>query len=92
MENRFVAGDRVQVSDDFFWAKAAKGTISSPPDAVTCISGSCDGGLTQQENSALGTNKVYWIWFDEPQYDADGDGPYRGGSIWESALARLNNE
>jgi len=92
MENRFVAGDRVQVSDDSFWAKTARGTISSPPDEVIRISGSWDGGLTRQETSALGTNKVYWIWFDEPQYDADGEGPYRGGSIWERALTRLSNE
>jgi len=47
---------------------------------------SWDEGLTRQETNALGTNKVYWVWFDEPQYDADGNGPYRGGQIWESAL------
>lgn len=39
--------------------------------------------------SALGKNAVYWVWFDEPQPDADGDGPYKGGSIWESALTKL---
>jgi hypothetical protein len=66
--------------------KAATGAISKPPEAVTAISGTWDGELTRQEKSALGTNTVYWVWFDEPQYDADGDGPYRGGSIWGSAL------
>jgi hypothetical protein len=87
MGNRLAAGDRVRVSDDFFWAKGATGTVSAPPDAVTAISGPWDGALTRQEKSALGTNTVYWVWFDEPQFDADGDGPYRGGSIWEDALA-----
>jgi len=29
------------------------------------------------------------VWFDEPQFDADGDGPFRGGQIWESALTLL---
>lgn len=24
----------------------------------------------------------YWVKFDEPQYDSDGDGPYRGARIW----------
>ena len=92
MENKkLAAGDRVRVSDDFFWAKGATGTISNPPDAVTAISGAWDGELTRRENSALGTNTVYWVWFDDPQYDADGDGPYRGGSIWESALTILTN-
>jgi hypothetical protein len=80
MEDCFSEGDRVQISEDFFWAKGATGTVSSPP---------WKGGLSSQETSALGTNKVYWIWFDEPQYDADGDGPYRGGSIWEKALVKL---
>lgn len=83
------AGARVQVSDDFFWARGATGTISKPPDEVTATSGPWDGDLTRQESSALGVNTVYWVWFDEPQFDADGDGPYRGGSIWESALSIL---
>ena len=89
MEHSFAAGDRVQVSDDFFWAKGAAGTISFPPDEVTSISGKWERGLTREEKSALGTNTVYWVWFDEPQCDADGDGPFRGGSIWQSALKRL---
>jgi hypothetical protein len=28
----------------------------------------------------------YWIQFDEPQYDADGMGPYRKASIWARYL------
>jgi hypothetical protein len=81
------AGDKVRVSDEFFWAKGATGQIAAPPSAVTALSGPWDGGLTRQEKSALGTNTVYWVRFDEPQYDADGDGPFRGGQIWESALS-----
>jgi uncharacterized damage-inducible protein DinB len=82
-------GDRVSVAEDFFWACGATGTISAPPEAVVAISGSWDEDLTRQEKSALGTNTVYWVWFDEPQFDADGDGPYKGGQIWASALTRL---
>jgi hypothetical protein len=84
---QLTAGDRVRVSEDFFWARGALGVISRPPDEVTSISGEWDGELTRQEISDLGTNTVYWVWFDEPQFDADGDGPYRAGSIWESALS-----
>ena len=86
MKRRFCPGDRVRVADDFFWARGATGTIAAPPDAVTSISGEWNDGLTRTELSALGKHTVYWVWFDEPQHDADGDGPYRGGQIWESAL------
>ena len=85
----FSVGDRIIVSSDFFWAKGATGTISNPPSEVTTLSGPWQGGLTRQEVSALGANTVYWVWFDEPQVDADGDGPYSGGQIWESALTLL---
>ena len=90
MQRRFSAGDRVRVAGDFLWAKGATGTVSAPPDAVTTISGPWDEGLTRGEVSALGTHTVYWVWFDDPQHDADGDGPYRGGQIWESALTLLS--
>jgi hypothetical protein len=86
---KFTDGSRVIVSPNFFWAKDAIGTISRPPLEVTALSGPWHGGLTRQEVSALGTNTVYWVWFDEPQFDADGAGPFRGGQIWESALTLL---
>jgi hypothetical protein len=70
-------------------ARGATGTVTTPPDAVTPLSGPWDEGLTRQEKSALGVKTVYWVWLDEPQYDAEGDGPYRGGSIWKSALTTL---
>jgi len=35
---------------------------------------------------------VYWVWFDEAQFDADGDGPYSGGQIWEDALTILTTK
>src|SRR5579884_3208794 len=87
--NRFHDGDRVLVSPDFFWAKGATGTIGKPPSEVIQIGGPWDG-LTRREQSALGENIVYWVAFDEPQLDADGDGPYRAGCIWQQCLSRIN--
>jgi hypothetical protein len=90
----FSVGDRVIISPNFYWAKGAAGTISTPPPEVTALSGPWEGDLTRQENSALGQATVYWVWFDEPQLDADGDGPYRGGCIHEKAMtlvARISN-
>jgi hypothetical protein len=86
---RFAKDDRVRVSLDFFWAKGATGVVSSPPPEVLSISGQWDDNLTRQEISALGENTVYWVWFEEPQGDADGDGPFRGGCIWETALSKI---
>jgi len=83
---RFAEKDRVRVSEDFFWARGATGTISEPPPEVLTISGSWDTNLTRQEVSALGEHTVYWV---VPQRDADGDGPYRAGCIWESALTQV---
>jgi hypothetical protein len=94
MATKFSVGDRVLISPDFFWAKGATGTIACPPPEVTALSGTWNGGLTRQEHSALGEATVYWVWFDEPQRDADGDGPYSGGSIQENAMtliARISN-
>ena len=86
MNTRFSFGDRVLVSANFYWAKGATGTISKPPPEVTTLSGPWDGDLTRIERSPLGEAVVYWVWFDEPQLDADGDGPFRGGSIHENAM------
>jgi hypothetical protein len=91
VQKRFSAGDRVRVAGVFFWAKGAMGTVSAPPHAVTTISGPWDEGLTRREVSALGTHTVYWVWFDEPQHDAEGDSPYRGGQIYVSvSKTKLN--
>ena len=84
--SKFAVNDRIRVSPDFFWAKGALGTVSKPPAEVVAISGAWDDGLTRQEVSALGQATTYWVWFDEPQLDADGDGPYRGGQIHETAM------
>ena len=88
---KFAAGDRVTVSLDFFWAKGATGTVNVAPPEIVALSGPWgDNGLTRQERSALGENTVYWVLFDTPQLDADGDGPYRGGQIWASVLAPVH--
>ena len=57
----------------------------------TFFCGPWKDGLTRQEKSALGEATVYWIWFDEPQFDADGDGPYRGGQIHADAMTLISN-
>jgi hypothetical protein len=87
----FAANDRIRVSSNFFWARGASGTVSEPPPEVVSLSGPWNEGLTRQERSALGEATAYWVWFDEPQYDADGDGPYRGGQIHADAMTLISN-
>lgn len=86
MEIKFKPGDRVVISPAFFWARSATGMVARPPLEVTALSGPWDDDLTRQERSALGEATIYWVWFDEPQLGADGDGPYRGGCIHEKAM------
>lgn len=89
MPSKFSAGDRVRVSEAFLWAKGAVGAVAPPPPEVLAISGPWDENITFMEVSALGANRVYWVWFDKPQYDPEGEGPFIGGCIWETALTLL---
>jgi hypothetical protein len=79
MEKRFIAGHKIRVSDDFFWAKGATGIIATPPAEVVALSGPWNDNLTRQEVIALNENTVCWIWIDELQFDANGDGHCRRG-------------
>lgn len=80
---KFYLGDRVRISTKYHWAQNALGTVALPPE------------FPQQQvqdqapwegchRFVQGVNRkieFYWVNFDEPQEDADGDGPYMGGEI-----------
>jgi hypothetical protein len=71
------ARSRVRVlSDPDFgpgpWPAQPTGTVSSGPEMV---------------ESATGPVATYWVEFDEPQRDVDGDGPYVSSQILERYLA-----
>ncbi|MBE1537204.1 hypothetical protein [Actinomadura algeriensis] len=53
------------------WRCEFSGTVDSlgPPEAV-------------RHSQARAGELAYWVVFDEPQYDAGGDGPYRKAQIW----------
>jgi len=84
----FSSGDRVLISNNYYWAKGAAGTISEPPPQVIAISGPWNG-LTREGSTGKGPRTVYWVWFDEPQLDEYGLGPFRGGAIDAAALSLL---
>lgn len=68
------AGQRVRVmlDPDFGigpWPTEPLGTISEHPLAE-------DGATWRPIMTTSGLRRFYWIVFDEPQFDPDGDGPY----------------
>jgi hypothetical protein len=64
------------------------GTVAAPPEVVQRLVENHDpwDGWTRRVKGRLRIITFYWIWFDEPQDDADGDGPYKGGEIEGDAL------
>lgn len=56
------------------WPAQPTGQVASPPEAVPVVNG---------------TVLTYWIVFDEPQLDVDGDGPYDRSQVPEKYLEVL---
>lgn len=81
-------GDRVRVSKHYYWAQGALGTIDDAPDfAKELVAGEAPWeGHRRFVHGAEGMIELYWVWFDEPQYDPDGDGPYKGSEIESIAV------
>ncbi|GGV39558.1 hypothetical protein GCM10010182_75060 [Actinomadura cremea] len=73
------AGCRVRVVRDPGWdgpwRSEFSGTVDAlgPPEAV-------------RHSRARPGELMYWVVFDEPQYDGAGDGPYRKAQIWDRYL------
>jgi hypothetical protein len=80
MSKDFSPGDRIRISEDYHWAKGELGSIMQPPDYVVNFA---DGwvGIHREVSSLEGMLIFYWIKFDLPQMDSDGDGPYDEAEI-----------
>jgi len=88
---KFKVGDRVRISSKVWWAKDCLGTISLPPEfAQNLVQEKAPwNGHTRLVKGRIGTIIFYWVWFDEPQYASEGDGPYKGSEIEEFYLENL---
>ena len=62
-------GGRVRIALTYHWAQGARGTIVS------------HRGSPRTVEALGGPILFYWVWFDEAQHDADGDGPYVSAEI-----------
>jgi hypothetical protein len=87
MTKQFSAGNRIQISSDYHWAKGVLGTVMEPPGYVVNFADGWDG-IHRNVSSLKGTLIFYWIKFDEAQMDSDGDGPYAEAEIDSEYLIR----
>jgi hypothetical protein len=87
-------GDRVRISSNYNWAQGASGTIDNAPDFAKDLVAeeSPWQGHRRYVEGVEGLIEIYWIWFDEPQYDPDGDGPYKGSEIESNAIELLDTD
>src|SRR5262249_8206132 len=73
-------GDRVVVSPAYQWSRGATAVVAAvPPDVAAGSPGWRDCWRTVK--TLQGKQVFYWVVFDEPQVDADGDGPYNAAEI-----------
>ncbi len=88
---KFQPGDRIRISSNSSWAIGAKGTIAQPPDfAVRRVEDEAPWqGHHRFVKGRQEFIEFFWVWFDEPQIDADGDGPYKGGEFEMDAIDLL---
>ncbi len=88
----FLLGERVHISRNHHWGQGALGTIAQPPEYVKQLVKDLAPWVDWHRyvQGVDGQIKFYWVNFDDPQFDADGDGPYRGGEIRADVLERLS--
>ena len=73
-------GDRVRITDGNHWAKGATGIITDPPELARCVGpGWNEHTRTMHEDGVEIT--MYWVQFDNPQNDPEGEGPYDGSEV-----------
>jgi hypothetical protein len=85
----FVMGDKVAVRPNCGWPDLPTGRIVPVPEAVKSISKGWN--VYSRRHYARGQyRRSYWVEFDIPQFDADGDGPSPGAEIDERSLMVVN--
>jgi hypothetical protein len=83
-------GERVQILGHWNWPQSCTGRISAPPELPDDLAGGVRWlGCRRVVQGRKGPIEFYWVSFDEPQMDGDGDGPYLGGEVETEYLRRL---
>jgi hypothetical protein len=97
-ESPFAIGDRVRISDSASWACGAAGRIGLPPPSLLeameiaqDITGAQNHGWVGASSRSVRNGREvveWWVTFDKPQVDEDGDGPMAGGSFLPELIDR----
>jgi hypothetical protein len=79
-EPRYAAGDRVRIRRDREfgpgpWPSEPYGTVVAHPLADDA------DGISRSVETTMGPSRFYWIVFDEPPFDTEGDGPYEAAEV-----------
>jgi hypothetical protein len=81
---KFKTGDKVFIRGHWNFPADCMGTISTPLNSIVDIVSDQNGPWDRMHQFVKGKKgpiEFYWVIFDEPQHDGDGDGPYWGGEV-----------
>jgi hypothetical protein len=78
-------GDRVRVVPD-----PDSGLSPWPGQPTATVIASPTGEAFEETSTRRGLRRTYWVRFDEPQLDLDGDGPYTSSQVLDLHLQRLS--
>jgi len=80
----FAEGQRVRVQQDAGFPPGP--WPSEPTGQITALG---DGTLYRDVVTPKGVRRMWFVTFDEPQLDADGDGPYTSSEVLEKYLIAI---
>ena len=74
-------GDKVKIKGNWNFPNDCTGVISNPPESVVQLVADHEpwDGIHRMVKGRKNLFKFYWVNFDIPQIDSDGDGPYNAG-------------
>jgi hypothetical protein len=88
-----LANQAVRIRGGVEWKDGTRGIITKPPDLPADLPAALSACLREYGNDVFrdtmtpkGKVRFYWVRFDEPQFDCDGDGPYSECAIEEEYL------
>ena len=92
-KTNFESGDKVIIEGDWNFPITCSGTISVPPDSAIRLVEDSEpwNGIYRLIKGRNNLLKYYWVKFDNPQFDSDGDGPYYEGEV-EEIYIRINKK